>query len=80
MVPNRRSLNSISRGCHTPISTAAGPGGLADFRGFRRGAWTTGAWDADNKYMWGIQRMTNVNLSRDPHPLAITDPDLFKYP
>ncbi len=57
-----------------------GPGGLADFRGFRRGAWTTGAWDADNKYMWRIQRMTNVNLSRDPHPLAITDPDLFKYP
>jgi|SRR5436190_895453 hypothetical protein len=57
-----------------------GPGGLADFRGFRRGAWTTDAWDADNKYMWGIQRMTNVYLSRDPHPLAITDPDLFKYP
>ncbi len=24
--------------------------------------------------------MTNVYLSRDPHPLAITDPDLFKYP
>ena len=24
--------------------------------------------------------MTNVNLSQDPHPLAITDPDLFKYP
>ena len=57
-----------------------GPGGLAAFRGFRRGAWTTDAWDADNKYMWGIQRMTNVDLSRDPHPLAIMDPDLFKYP
>ena len=27
-------------------------------------------WDANDK----------VNLSQDPHPLAITDPDLFKYP
>lgn len=56
-------------------------GGLASFRGFRRrGAWATDTWDADDKYMWGIQRMTNVRLSREPHPLSIMDPDLFKFP
>lgn len=40
----------------------------------------TDTWNADCKYMWGIQRMTNVHLSTDPHPLPIMDPDLFKYP
>src|SRR5262245_55177729 len=52
-------------------------------RGFgygRGGSWMTDAWDADLKYMWGIQRMTNVKLSPDPNPVAIMDPDLFKYP
>ena len=55
--------------------------GLANFRGFGRGgAWMTDAWDADYKYMWGIQRMTNVKLHMDPHPLGIMDTGLFKYP
>jgi hypothetical protein len=59
----------------------SGGGGLPSFRGFGRGgAWMTDAWDADNKYMWGIDRMTNVKLSRDPHPMGILDPDLFKFP
>jgi hypothetical protein len=59
-----------------------GPGasGGSGFRGFGRGAWMTDAWEADNKYMWGIDRMTNVKLSREPHPMAIMDPDLFKFP
>ena len=55
--------------------------GLAAFRAFGRGgAWMTDAWAADNKYMWGIQRMTNVKLYMQPHPLPIMDPDLFKFP
>src|SRR6185503_3302228 len=32
------------------------------------------------KYMWGIDRMTNVRLSREPHPVPIMDPELFHYP
>jgi len=59
-----------------------GPGtsGFSGYRGFGRGAWMTDAWEADNKYMWGIDRMTNVKLSREPHPMSIMDPDLFKFP
>ena len=60
-----------------------GPNGLNSslFGGFGRGgAWMTDAWDADDKYMWGIRRMTNVRLSPDPHPMPILDDDLFKFP
>ena len=45
--------------------------GLAGFRGFGRGgAWMTDTWDADYKYMWGIQRMTNVKLHTEPQSVA----------
>jgi hypothetical protein len=44
------------------------------------GSWLTDAWDSDYKFMWGIDRMTNVRLSKEPHPVAIMDPDLFQYP
>lgn len=46
----------------------------------RRGSWMTDAWDADYKFMWGIDRMTNVKLSKEPHPVPIMDPELFNYP
>src|SRR5438552_18698212 len=45
-----------------------GFGGL--FRG-RGGAWLTDTWNADYKYMWGIQRLTNIRLYMEPHPLPI---------
>jgi len=55
--------------------------GMDDFYGFGRfGSWATDAWEADYKYMWGIDRMTNVRQSKDPHPVPIMSPDLFKYP
>src|SRR5262245_33469660 len=60
-----------------------GGGSVAGSSGFSRlyrGSWLTDAWDSDYKYMWGIQRMTNVSLSPDPHPLSIMDPHLFEYP
>ena len=37
-------------------------------------------WNADYQYMWGIQRLTNIKLHMEPHPLPIMDPDLFKFP
>jgi hypothetical protein len=52
----------------------------ANYLRLTRGRWTTDAWDADFKYMWGIQRLTNVSLSGEPHPMALMDPDLFEYP
>jgi hypothetical protein len=44
------------------------------------GRWMMDTWDADIQYMWGIQRLTNIQLSVQPHPLPIMSPDLFKYP
>jgi len=37
-------------------------------------------WNADMNYVWGIQRLTNVSLSVEPHPMPIMWPDLSKYP
>jgi len=48
--------------------------------GFGGGSWATDAWEADYKFMGGIDRLTNVKLSKEPHPVAIMDPDLFNYP
>src|SRR3954471_1431729 len=44
------------------------------------GRWMMDTWDADIQYMWGIQRLTNIQLSVKPHPIPIMWPDLFKYP
>jgi len=48
-----------------------GPNGFRFFFGRASGAWMTDSWDADYKYMWGIQRLTNVRLYMEPHPLPI---------
>ena len=57
-----------------------GGDGFASFFGRGGGAWLTDTWSADYKYMWGIQRLTNVRLYMEPHPLPIMSPELFKYP
>ncbi len=44
------------------------------------GRWMMDTWDADIQYMWGIQRLTNISLSVQPHPLPIMWKDLFDYP
>jgi len=44
------------------------------------GAWMTDTWDADYQYMWGLQRLTNIRLHMEPHPMSIMDPNLFKFP
>ena len=60
------------------------PDGANGFVGFflgrSAGAWMTDTWDADYKYMWGIQRLTNVRLYMEPHPVPIMSPELFKFP
>jgi Domain of unknown function (DUF4159) len=57
-----------------------GPNGFRFFFGRASGAWMTDSWDADYKYMWGIQRLTNVRLYMEPHPLPIMSSDLFQFP
>src|SRR5262245_44832928 len=57
-----------------------GPNGFGFFFGRAGGAWMTDAWAADYKYMWGIQRLTNVRLYMEPHPLPILSPELFQFP
>jgi hypothetical protein len=44
------------------------------------GYWMMDTWDADIQYMWGIQRLTNISLSVQPHPMPIMWPELFKFP
>jgi hypothetical protein len=67
-------------GCIGGAIASGGIGNGGFGRGFGGGAWMTDTWNADCKYTWGIQRMTNVAMSLDPHPLPILDPELFKYP
>src|SRR5262245_10904719 len=58
-----------------------GPNGfIGFFLGRAAGAWMTDAWAADYKYMWGIQRLTNVRLYMEPHPIPTMSPELFKFP
>jgi Domain of unknown function (DUF4159) len=58
-----------------------GPNGFVGFFfGRAAGAWMTDAWDADYKYMWGIQRLTNVRLYMEPHPVPILSSELFRFP
>src|SRR5262249_41684680 len=54
--------------------------GLGDYATRILGRWMMDAWDADIQYMWGIQRLTNINLSVQPHPVPIMWTDLYKYP
>ena len=54
--------------------------GLGDQLAWYLGAWMTDTWDADYQFMWGVQRLTNARMYMKPHPMKITDPDLFKYP
>src|SRR5262245_59302737 len=60
--------------------TLARQRGLGDFSTRILGMWMMDAWDADFQYMWGIQRLTNVKLSVEPHPVPIMWKDLFDYP
>ena len=48
------------------------------------GNWLTDTPDADEKYTWGIQRLTGIRVYYNPrspvHPIRIMDPDLFNHP
>src|SRR5215203_2845248 len=48
------------------------------------GGWRTDTPNADEKFTWGIQRMTGINVYHDQqrpvHPVEIMDPDLFRHP
>jgi len=44
------------------------------------GRWMMDTWDADIQYMWGIQRLTNISLSVQPHPMPIMWPELYNFP
>jgi hypothetical protein len=49
------------------------------FRG-RRNAWATDFPEADYKFMYGIQRLSNVRVQIQENPVHIMDPELFRYP
>jgi hypothetical protein len=47
----------------------------------RGSTWATDYPASDCKFMWGVERLTGVNVyARSPHTVAIMDPKLFDYP
>jgi hypothetical protein len=45
------------------------------------GVWATDYPASDCKYMWGVERLTNIRVyDRSPHSVGIMDPKLFEYP
>jgi hypothetical protein len=53
--------------------------GLASFWR-RENSWATDYPEADYKFMYGIERLSNVRVQIDENPVAIMDPELFRYP
>ncbi len=49
------------------------------FGGFGRD-WATDYPAADRKFMWGVQRLTNIRIRIEENAIRIMDPNLFKYP
>jgi len=45
-----------------------------------RGSWATDYPEADYKFMYGIQRLSNIRVQIEENPVEIMDPELFKYP
>jgi hypothetical protein len=45
------------------------------------GAWATDYPASDCKFMWGVERLTNIRVyDKSPHSITIMDPELFKFP
>ncbi|MBI4471837.1 MAG: DUF4159 domain-containing protein [Acidobacteria bacterium] len=62
-----------------------GSGFGSDFDGFfgRRGrgrSWATDYPEADYKFMYGIQRLSNIRVQIEENPVGIMESELFKYP
>lgn len=49
-------------------------------RGFRGSSWATDYPEADWKFMWGVQRLTNLRIQMEEHAIETMDPRLFRYP
>jgi hypothetical protein len=55
------------------------PSGGGGF-GFRGRSWAVDYPEADYKFMWGVERMTNISVHPNENAVAISDPKLFDYP
>ena len=53
--------------------------GRGAFR-FGGGRWATDSPASDHKFMFGIKRLSNINVSQEFSPIGIMDPALFDYP
>ena len=54
-------------------------GGRGGFR-FGGGSWATDSPASDHKFMWGIKRLSNIDVSQEFNPIRIMDQALFDYP
>jgi hypothetical protein len=57
----------------------SGRGGFS-FGFGRGGSWATDFPEADYKFMYGIRRLSNIRVQIQENPVAIMDPELFRYP
>ena len=80
MYTDTRGLGPHLPGYEVPSTDFAHGHSLGDRLARFLGAWLTDTWDADYQYMWGVQRLTNIKLYMQPHPMDIMDPHLFEYP
>ena len=56
---------------------------FSDWRGYGRrgrGAWDTDYPKADRQFLYGLQRITNIDAYGNENAVLLTDPDLRKYP
>jgi hypothetical protein len=45
------------------------------------GGWITDYPASDCKFMWGVERLTNINAYREaPHPMPLMDPNIWNFP
>jgi hypothetical protein len=71
-----RGPSQMPRGEIECADLAAGEGGTAF-----GGGWATDFPASDCKFMWGVDRLTNIRVyKKRPHVVAALDPELFKYP
>ncbi|MCZ6918748.1 MAG: DUF4159 domain-containing protein [Gemmatimonadetes bacterium] len=49
-------------------------------RGFGRGSWAIDCPEADQHFLFGLRRMTNIDAYDGEHPMRLDDPELRKFP
>ena len=69
---------SSSLGPHEFYFTRAVYGGRG--RSWGRGSWAVDFPKADRQFVFGLRRLTGIDVSESENPVLLTDPELFQFP